>query len=70
MDLDKRLEEAWRGLVTETSSKPNLHWMRKRLDETRTAVADSRSRLIFLEVSLAAGERVLKEYDAGEPEVA
>ena len=63
MNLDKSLEETWRGLITETSSKPNLHWLKKRLEETRQAVADSRSRLIFLELSLAAGERVLKEHE-------
>lgn len=61
--LDKSLEEAWRGLVTETSSKPNPHWLRKRVEETRLAVADNRARLIFQELNLAAGERVLKEHE-------
>jgi hypothetical protein len=66
--LDKSLEEAWRGLVFDSAStaakkKANLHWLKKRLDETRQAVADTRARLIFQELHLAAGERVLKEYD-------
>ena len=68
MDLDKSLEDSWRGLITESASttekkQPNLHWLKKRLEETRQAVADTRARLIFQELHLAAGERVLKEHE-------
>ena len=59
MELDKRLEEAWRGLVTES----NLHWLKKRLEEQRIAVASLKARAIFEELHLAAGERVLKEHE-------
>ena len=62
-NLDKSLEESWRGLIATTIAKPNLHWLKKRLEETRQAVADTRARLIFQELHLAAGERVLAEHD-------
>jgi hypothetical protein len=68
-DLDRSLEDSWRGLITEDvlagkeaeTKRPNLHWLKKRLEETRQAVADTRARLIFQELHLAAGERVLNE---------
>ncbi|KKN34499.1 hypothetical protein LCGC14_0792940 [marine sediment metagenome] len=68
MNLNESLEDSWRGLITESAStaekkQPNLHWLKKRLEETRQAVADGRARLIFQELHLAAGERVLKEHE-------
>ncbi len=69
--LDKSLEEAWRGLITDDvlvgkkseTKRPNLYWFKKRLDETRQGVADRKAALVFAELHLAAGERVLKEYE-------
>ena len=61
MNLDKSLEESWQGLIVTETKRPNLHWLKKRLEETRQAVADTRARLIFQELHLAAGERVLAE---------
>ncbi|KKL09070.1 hypothetical protein LCGC14_2569530 [marine sediment metagenome] len=70
-NLDRSLEDSWRGLITDDvlagkeseTKRPNLHWLKKRLEETRQAVADTRARLIFQELHLAAGERVLKEHE-------
>ena len=59
MELDKSLEESWRGLISETSSKPNLHWLKKRLEEQR--IASLKARALFEELNLA--ERVLKEHE-------
>ncbi len=65
MGLEERLEDSWRGLVIESGGKPNSHWLRKRVEEVRQIVADSKARLIYSELHLAAGERVLKEYEDG-----
>ncbi len=70
-NLDRSLEDSWRGLITDDvlagkeskTKRPNLHWLKKRLEETRQAVADTRARLIFQELHLAAGEQVLKEHE-------
>ncbi len=59
MELDKSLEESWRGLIT----GKNLHWLKKRLEDQRIAVASLKARAIFEELHLAAGERVLKEHE-------
>ncbi len=64
--LDKSLEDSWRGLITESAAEkkiPNPHWLKKRLEEQRIAVASLRARVIFEELHLAAGERVLKEHE-------
>ncbi|KKL12713.1 hypothetical protein LCGC14_2532990 [marine sediment metagenome] len=57
MELDKSLEESWRGLIT----GKNLHWLKKRLEDQR--IASLKARAIFEELHLAAGERVLKEHE-------
>ncbi len=68
-DLDKSLEDSWRGLITDDilvgkeseTKRPNLHWLKKRLEEQR--IASLKARAIFEELHLAAGERVLKEHE-------
>ncbi len=64
MDLDKRLEEAWRGLVVEGEPKKTAAWaLKKRLKEVRRALMQQRADLLYAELTVAAGEKVLKEYD-------
>jgi len=62
MDLDKSLEEAWRGLVEE-AEPPNIHWLKKDVEKLRQIIKERKSALLFAEIDLAAGERVLKEYE-------
>lgn len=62
MDLDKSLEEAWRGLVEE-AEPPNIHWLKKDVEKLRQIIKERRAGLLFAEIDLAAGERVLAEHD-------
>ena len=64
MDLDKSLEEAWRALIVEGEPKKTAVWaLKKRLKEVRRALMQQRADQVYAELTVAAGERVLKEYE-------
>jgi hypothetical protein len=63
-DLDKRFEQVWRSLIIEGEPKKTAVWaLKKRLTDARKAIANHQAQLLYAELSVAAGERVLKEHE-------